>query len=141
MEKQLNHLLANFVVEYHKLQNYHWYIKGKDFFNVHAKLEDYYNHLNEAIDDIAEKILMRGGKPIASMQEFLDYSHIQEAKAKAINSQDIYQSALLDFELLLKQVIDIKKSADEENDYLISASMDQYIEDFSQSIWMLKQVL
>lgn len=141
MEKQLNHLLANFVVEYHKLQNYHWYIKGKDFFNVHAKLEDYYNHLNEAIDDIAEKILMRGGKPIASMQEFLDYSHIQEAKAKAINSQDIYQSVLLDFELLLKQVIDIKKSADEENDYLISASMDQYIEDFSQSIWMLKQVL
>lgn len=141
MEKQLNHLLANFVVEYHKLQNYHWYIKGKDFFNVHAKLEEYYNHLNEAIDDIAEKILMKGGQPIASMQEFLDYSHIQEAKAKSINSQDIYQFVLLDFEQLLKQVIDIKKSADEENDYLISASMDQYIEHFSQSIWMLKQVL
>lgn len=141
MEKQLNHLLANFVVEYHKLQNYHWYIKGKDFFNVHAKLEEYYNHLNEAIDDIAEKILMKGGQPIASMQEFLDYSHIQEAKAKSINSQDIYQFVLLDFEQLLKQIIDIKKSADEENDYLISASMDQYIEHFSQSIWMLKQVL
>lgn len=28
MEKLLNKLLADLVVEYHKLQSYHWYLKG-----------------------------------------------------------------------------------------------------------------
>ena len=28
MEKKLNHLLADLVVEYHKLQSFHWYLKG-----------------------------------------------------------------------------------------------------------------
>ena len=45
METKLNQLLADFVVEYHKLQTFHWYVKGKDFFTVHAKLEEYYDHV------------------------------------------------------------------------------------------------
>lgn len=53
MDKQLNKLLADLVVEYHKLQSYHWYIKGKDFFTVHAKLEELYNGVNKAIDEVA----------------------------------------------------------------------------------------
>ena len=72
MENKLNKLLANYVVEYHKLQNYHWYIKGKDFFQVHAKLEDIYNGINGAIDELAENILMIGYKPLASLKDFLE---------------------------------------------------------------------
>ena len=43
MEEKLNNLLADFTVETHKIQNFHWYIKGENFFNDHLKLEDYYN--------------------------------------------------------------------------------------------------
>ena len=53
METKLNQLLADFVVEYHKLQTFHWYVKGKDFFTVHAKLEEYYHHVKENIDEVA----------------------------------------------------------------------------------------
>lgn len=141
MEKQLNHLLADFAVEYHKLQNYHWYIRGKDFFNTHAKLEEYYNYINEGVDDIAEKILMIGGHPIASMQEFLDNSEIKEAKSNPLSSKDIYNSVLADFQYLLNNIKNIKVLADEENNYLISSSMDTYIDEFSKSIWMLQQAL
>ncbi len=70
METKLNQLLADFVVEYHKLQTFHWYVKGKDFFTVHAKLEEYYDHVNENIDEVAEHILMLNMKPLASLQEF-----------------------------------------------------------------------
>ena len=41
MEKELNKLLADLVVEYHKLQSFHWYLKGYHFFDDHAKLEEY----------------------------------------------------------------------------------------------------
>ena len=46
MEIKWNHLLADLIVEYHKLQNFHWYVKSKDFFTVHAKLDEYYNYIN-----------------------------------------------------------------------------------------------
>lgn len=141
MEKQLNYLLADFAVEYHKLQNYHWYVKGKDFFNVHAQLEDYYNSINRAIDEVAEKILMIGGSPLASMQEFLDHSQIQEAPMAAVSSQDIYHSVLKDFNYLLNSIKNIKKEADNQDNYLISSTMDNYIEEFSKAIWMLNQTI
>ena len=38
-------------VEYHKLQNFHWYVKEKDFFTVHSKLEEYYDGISDMADD------------------------------------------------------------------------------------------
>ena len=37
-ENNLNTFLSDLNVFYRKLQNYHWNIKGKDFFTIHAKL-------------------------------------------------------------------------------------------------------
>lgn len=45
--KNLNCLLADLNVFYRKLQNYHWNVKGKDFFTMHEKLEEYYDEINE----------------------------------------------------------------------------------------------
>ena len=44
--EDLNLFLANLNVFYRKLQNYHWNIKGEDFFNVHVKLEELYDDIN-----------------------------------------------------------------------------------------------
>ena len=52
MEKELNKLLADLVVEYHKLQSFHWYLKGYHFFDDHAKLEEYYDSVAEAVDGV-----------------------------------------------------------------------------------------
>ena len=57
MEKELNKLLADLVVEYHKLQSFHWYLKGYHFFDDHAKLEEYYDSVAEAVDGVAENML------------------------------------------------------------------------------------
>lgn len=141
MENKLNLFLSNLVVEYHKLQNFHWYIKGKDFFQVHAKLEELYNHINTSIDEVAENLLMIGGKPVGSLKEVLTIAQIEEAEDKAIKSKDIFSEVLDDFEYLLDQAIDIKVNADEENNYLISALMDDYIKQFKKSIWMISQVI
>ena len=141
MEHKLNKLLANFVIEYHKLQNYHWYIKGKDFFQVHAKLEDIYNGINGAIDELAEHILMIGYQPLASLKEFLENADIEEAKMENIKSKHIFKEILSDFSKLQNDVLEIKKMADEKENYLISSLMDDYIKEFSKNIWMIHQVI
>lgn len=137
---KLNHLLANLVVEYHKLQNFHWYIKGNDFFTVHAKLEDYYNDINKAVDEVAESILMLEGKPLASLKDFAANASIKEAEAQFIKSDIVLAEVEKDYSLLLAEVIEIKKAADAEENFIISAMMDDYIKNFTKAVWMLKQV-
>lgn len=137
---KLNHLLANLVVEYHKLQNFHWYIKGSDFFTVHAKLEEYYNDINKAVDEVAESILMLEGKPLASLKDFAANASIKEAEAQFIKSDIILAEVEKDYSLLLAEVIEIKKAADAEENFIIAAMMDDYIKNFTKAVWMLKQV-
>lgn len=141
MVEKLNVYLADLSVLYHKLQNFHWYIKGKDFFVVHGKLEEYYDNIKESIDEIAEHILMIGGKPEATLEAYLKLAKIKEAPAVEITSDKIYQEVIADFEYLLSSVVDMKKDADEASDYLTSALMDDYIKNFTKSLWMLKQSL
>lgn len=141
MVEKLNNLLADFNVLYHKLQNFHWYIKGKDFFVVHAKLEEYYDNVKESVDEIAEHILMIGGQPEATLESYLKLSNIKESPAGEITSDKVFEEVIKDFEYLLKSVTDIKKSADDASDYLTSSLMDDYIKNFAKSLWMLKQSL
>lgn len=139
MESKLNHLLANVTVEYHKLQNLHWYISGSDFFQVHAKLEEFYDGLLPIIDDVAETILQLGGKPIASLSEVLSTASIKEREDALVRSTQVFEIVLADFSALLDEVTAIKISADAENNHLVSALMDDYIASLSKTIWMIRQ--
>ena len=140
MIEKLNKLLSDLNVFYRKLQNYHWNVKGHDFFTIHAKLEEYYNEVNEQIDEIAEHILILNGQPQGTMKEYINTSDIEEAKNEKITSQEIFTEVIKDLEKLLEDVKQIKKCADENEDYPTSSLMDEYIENYGKKLWMLKQM-
>lgn len=52
--EKMNLYLANQEVAYIKLHNLHWYVKGRSFFTLHAKLEELYDQTAEIIDAVAE---------------------------------------------------------------------------------------
>ena len=144
MEKtvdDLNLLLSDLNVFYRKLQNYHWNIKGKDFFVFHAKLEEYYDKINEQIDEIAEHILMLGKQPLGTMKDYLEKTCIEEAKDEKVEHDVVFNNVIKDYETLLKKVTGIKKEADEQNLYATSSIMDDYILEYSKNLWMLKQTM
>lgn len=137
--KYLNSFLSDLNVFYRKLQNYHWNVYGKDFFVLHEKLEEYYDKINEQIDEIAEHILMLGKQPLGTMQDYLNNTCIAEAKNERIKDDVIFENVIKDFEILLKKVTEIKKQADEQNLYATSSLMDEYISDYIKVLWMLNQ--
>ena len=139
MEEKLNLLLADLVVEYHKLQNFHWYVKGRNFFTLHSKLEEIYNGINKTIDEIAENILIIEGMPLGSLKEFLSHSKIKEAERRYVCGGYILKEIILDFNYLIKSVKEIKTEADKINEYSISDLMSDCIKEFGKTIWMLKQ--
>ncbi|MDH6366516.1 MULTISPECIES: DNA starvation/stationary phase protection protein [unclassified Breznakia] len=141
METKLNKLLADLVVEYHKLQNFHWYVKGSDFFTAHVKLEEYYDFINEAIDEVGELILMVNEKPLASLKDYLAITAIEEANMDHKDSKSIWKEVLKDFEFILSEVREVKESAEDKGIDVVGIQMDDYIKEFTKSIWMIKQVV
>ena len=137
--KNLNKMLCDLTVFYRKLQNYHWNIIGKDFFVLHAKLEEYYDDINSQIDEIAEHILMLGFEPLGTMKDYLDNTCIEEAKNEKIKPESVYENLVEDYTILLQKSNKIKKLADENNSYLTSSMIDGYISDYMKKLWMLKQ--
>ena len=89
MEKKLNALLSDLVVEYHKLQSFHWYLKGSHFFDDHAKLESFYDEIAEAIDAVAEAMLQQKLRPESTLKGFLAKTGIHEAENEEVTSEDI----------------------------------------------------
>ena len=139
MEKKLNLLLADLVVEYHKLQNFHWYVKGKSFFTLHGKLEELYNSVNKSIDEVAENILIIGGKPLGSLKEFLAHSKIKEEEDRYVCGSYIVKEVITDFQYFLNLIKELKIEADEKNEYIISGLMDDLMKEFAKILWMLRQ--
>lgn len=140
LENKLNEFLADLNLFYRKLQNYHWNVQGKDFFQVHAKLEELYNEINEQIDEIAEHIAILGGQPLGTLKDYLEKSTIKEAENKKIKSSEIYNNILADYEELLKKTIEIKEEAETEKNYATSSLIDEYILEYGKIIWMLNHV-
>ena len=139
--ENLNLFLSNLNVFYRKLQNYHWNIKGEDFFVVHAKLEDLYNNINEQIDEIAEHILIIGEQPLGTIKDYLEKSQIQEANNEKICSNKVYETLLKDYSILINNAVKIKEDADNEKKHDTSALMDEYLQDFNKKSWMIRQFL
>lgn len=137
--EDLNLFLSNLNVFYRKVQNYHWNIKGEDFFNVHEKLEEYYNEINEQIDEVAEHILAIGGVPLATLKDYLNTTKITEAKNEKVTCEVVFSEIVKDYNELLQDSKNIKVLADENNEYKTSALMDDIIKDYSKKIWMIKQ--
>lgn len=144
MEEILNNLnifLSDLNVFYRKLQNYHWNIKGKDFFTIHSKLEEYYNEVNEKIDEVAEHILAIDGQPLGTLKDYLNTTKIVEAENKKVDSTHILNEIIKDYSMLLQDAKNIKKLADTNSENKTSILMDSIIEDYTKKLWMLKQCI
>lgn len=137
----MNELLSSLEVFYHKLQSYHWYVKGHAFFTVHAQLESYYDEVSEEIDEVAETLLMIGGAPVSTLKEFLELSKVSEAEGVYIKADELLPKVRDDYALLEKLAEGVKSTAEEEGNALVSAKMDDLIESFSKAIWMISQSL
>lgn len=137
---ELNNFLADLNVFYRKLQNYHWNIKGKDFFVLHTKLEEYYDGVNEQIDEIAEHILTLNGQPMGTMKDYLEMTTLAEAKNEKVGCEVVITNVIADFTKLFKIVTDLKKKAEALEEYATSSLMDNYILDYSKKLWMLNQM-
>lgn len=132
----LNELLANFQVYYQNLRGLHWNIKGKSFFELHVKFEEFYTDSQDKIDMIAERILTLGGSP---MHTFSDYSEVARVRVGKNISNDVEAVRLVVHSLSELLTIErrVLNSSDEADDEGTNAMMSDLIAEQEKTIWML----
>lgn len=138
--EMVNKQVANWSVLYIKLHNYHWYVKGSNFFTLHEKFEELYNESAVHIDELAERLLAIGGQPVATMKEILELSSIQEASGNE-NADDMVATISNDFSKLtgeLKEGMKVAGDVDDETTGDMLLSIHQALE---KHIWMLQSFL
>ncbi len=101
--KELNQQVANWTVAYTKLHNFHWYVKGPNFFSLHVKFEELYNEASQYVDELAERILAVGGNPVGKLTECLEQSIVKEA-AKGYSAEQMVEELSQDFTNISKQL-------------------------------------
>ncbi len=139
--EHLNKYLANLHVLYTKLHNYHWNVEGRGFFTIHAKLEEIYDGINEEIDAVAERILMLGERPLASLADYLKVADIKEAPSEGIKSEDLAKILLEDFRTLIDSLREGIKVAQEVGDEVTVDMMIGALSNLEKQVWMLDAFL
>ena len=137
---QLNKLVATWSVLYTKLHNYHWYVNGPSFFTLHTKFEELYNEVTLNLDEVAERILSRGGKPVATMKEHLELSHIAEAKTNE-TTEEMVETIITDFKIIMKALKEAMNQAAEDGDARTEDMLNVNYQSLEKHTWMLNAFL
>lgn len=136
----LNKQVAEWTVLYTKLHNYHWYVKGPNFFSLHAKFEELYNEASVYVDDLAERILAIEGNPIATLKEALEWSVIEEAE-KNLTANQMVEQLSKDFTTVIAQLEEGIQLAEKVNDDMTGDMLLSMVTSLEKHNWMLKSFL
>lgn len=137
----LNQLLSNYFVMYVKLHRYHWFIQGKHFYQLHEVFEDMYKTAASDLDEIAERVLMIDGKPLATMVKYIKESTLEEATADD-KEEEIIRQLISDYKQIIREIKDegIPEASDQKDEPTVDllVTLQGKLE---KHIWMLHAYL
>ena len=140
LSRKLNDLLANYQLFYQNLRGLHWNIKGKEFFELHVKFEEFYDDAVIKIDEIAERILTLEGEPLHTFSDYLKTAEIKEEKNITNGSQGV-EIIITNFKVLIaKEGAILSLAGDAEDEGTVSL-MSDYISETEKTLWMLNSYL
>lgn len=140
LEQVLNREVANLNVLYVKIHNYHWYVKGEQFFSLHVKFEELYDDVTLKMDEVAERLLSIKGSPAATMKEYLELATIQEATGKE-DTRSMVQTLIEDFATVAEELTEGIELAEQMSDQPTADLFIKIRSDLEKNQWMLRSFL
>ena len=138
--EQLQILLANYQLYYQNLRNFHWNVRGRAFFELHAKFEELYTDASDKVDEIAERILTLDGHPLGNYSDYVAISQIQEANSNT-TGEEMVQQVVNAHDILIEKVRNVIAEANENDDEGTLDILPAYISYLEKINWMLKAYL
>lgn len=134
--QELNVLLANFQVYYQNVRGLHWNIKGKNFFELHVKFEEFYTDAQEKVDLIAERILTLQGTPLHTFNDYTKLASVPVGK-NISNDEEAVKLVVTSLAELLKIERSILELSDKADDEGTNSMMSDFIAEQEKTLWMM----
>ncbi|MGZ4048126.1 MAG: Dps family protein [Bacteroidia bacterium] len=138
----LSVVLANQVTLYTKTRKFHWNVGGESFMELHKLFEGQYKQLEEAIDEVAERISKLGSKTIGTMTEFGKLATLKEYPGKYPSSKGMIEELLKDHETV---IIQLRKYVDDCTDKYNDAGTTDFLTGLMEAhetiAWTLRRYL
>ncbi|WP_043528411.1 Dps family protein [Litchfieldella xinjiangensis] len=133
---RLNTLLANYQIFYMNVRGYHWNVKGPNFFQLHDKFEEFYTDLLTKVDEVAERILTLGHKPVHAYSDYVEIASIKEDK-NVYQGEECVRGVLQGYQTLIELQREILSMASDADDEGTAAQVGDYIREQEKTVWML----
>ncbi|MFK7696252.1 Dps family protein [Paenibacillus sp. HJGM_3] len=136
----LNTQIANWSLLFTKLHNYHWYVKGPQFFTLHLKFEELYTEAALHVDNLAERLLALGGSPVATLHEIIEIATVKDAAGNE-NANEMVRTLVIDFGIIVGELKEGMNMADREGDETTGDMLLAIHSSLEKHVWMLKSYL
>jgi starvation-inducible DNA-binding protein len=134
---QLNRVLASTYVLNAKTQAVHWVISGPMFYSVHKLTEHHYEDMQDAIDDLAERIRALGLFPLSSLRAFLSKSVVQDM-GETGTVEEMISMLAADHQLVARLAREAIHHAEDADDVFTADLLTERIGIHEKAAWMLK---
>ena len=137
----LNDDLSDEYVLLTKTKNYHWNVEDPRFNDLHKFLDEQYQQLSAAVDEIAERVRAVGGRTRATLKEFINSSQIREDVGSYPNADTMLGNLLSDHETIIKTLRKNINECQELNDEGTANFLTDKMEAHEKMAWMLRSFL
>ncbi|SFE50447.1 starvation-inducible DNA-binding protein [Paenibacillus catalpae] len=136
----LNIQIANWSLLFTKLHNYHWYVKGPQFFTLHLKFEELYTEAALHVDNLAERLLALGGSPVATLHGVLETATVKDAVGDE-SATEMVRTIVADFGTIVDELKEGMSIANREDDETTGDMLLAIHYSLEKHVWMLKSFL
>jgi starvation-inducible DNA-binding protein len=137
----LNDDLSDEYVLLTKTKNYHWNVEDPRFNDLHKFLDEQYQQLSAAVDEIAERVRAVGGRTRATLKEFINSSQIREDVGSYPNADTMLGNLLSDHETIIKTLRKNINECQDLNDEGTANFLTDKMEEHEKMAWMLRSFI
>lgn len=138
---QLNQLQADAHSLFVAFHDYHWNVKGLQFFSIHEYTEKEYNELAELFDEMAERAIQLGGKAITKADELLKVAKAPVVSKDSYTPVEVIEALKDAFVYLLAEFKKLEEIAESAGDNTTVAIAQENYASLEKKIWMIKATL
>ena len=137
----LARVLADEYVLYTKTRSAHWNVSGPDFPAMHTFFERQYFSIDEALDEVAERIRALGHDAPGSLSEVLQHTSLREKAASGRDSRTFVSALLADHETIILSLREQAPRAAQLGDDGTTDLLTGLIKQHEKTAWMLRASL
>lgn len=132
---KMNDLLSDYHIFYQNVRGFHWNVKGENFFDLHVKFEELYTQLYENIDEMAERIVTIGFKPLHAYSDYLKNT-IHKEITDVSNGDECVKHVIDGLGSLAQSHRKAAKVAEEADDIATADMLTRFVGDIEKRMWM-----